>query len=670
MLMYLPLAWLNMYQDLKSIDQYFLNEALSKIQKSVISTQQKLFNDGLMQGCIQLDANHIANNITGYWATQNGNACQQNDQRIQRYKDQITPNEYSSFQFDNGQIYTYYRVLNDKADFIVEGRTNTEMTIWQRIRYVPGFRKALIKDLILVVYIIFAFIFLGVLILAESIRNQFRKSGEDPRWLKIINKVFGFMQLHDLKVLKFANQALMKQNDDLERDKELLETSLEFSILNEIKLQNQKVPYAFQGTVVKVDINGFSKVIAAGHKNATLSLTRALEEYGCELLQRYGGLFEKTVGDEIVVVFKNENSQLNAVAFARDLMEEFSKIEFDFGTEKRKFTLKSSLNSSLITFSKRPSGYGFSGDALTFTTRLLDVVKLKDRNVLSLLKESAADVRELIYFPPVADRFEFKNMNPADGYQIDQFMSFEKAYAEHANLLKFYKSDTAILHIFNKILSESDFEKVKDLLACLSQIQVRRVSPELIQGWKNFIQTLVQSYNAEKISSVPQADFILAQGITLASQLIPNESWDQSCIDLMLSVPRNIQGRVNASVVELLSNKNLVHVVIDQARTFIIPNDQSFRTRGNLLLSQGLFQLSDQVFFGILRMLQSPNELEMATGVYTATQLIKHYKATNPAALETFDQYKKVTQRLQLLRKNKSEQISKRLHEMIDQAVF
>lgn len=663
--MYLPVAWLSVVQTLKQWDHVEILKASTRFQQTVIAANQYLSSNMMIDACISLDSGIVANNILAYWVSDSENTCQKNELIISKFQNMLKQTGITSLAISNGMVVSYYKTKIGKIDFIAAAETNPSKTLIQRLKESPDLRTALYKDILIAIYIIFAFIFLGVLILAESIRNQFRKSGEDPRWLKIINKIFGFIQLHDLKVLKFANQALIKQTDDLERDKELLETSLEFSILNEIKLQNKKVPYGFQGTVVKVDINGFSKVIAAGHKNATLSLTRALEEYGCELLQRYGGLFEKTVGDEIVVVFKNENSQLNAVAFARDLMEEFSKIEFDFGSEKRKFTLKASLSSSPITFSKRPSGYGFSGDALTFTTRLLDVVKLKDRNILSLLKESSEDVKDLIYFPPVADRFEFKNMNPADGYQIDQFLSFEKAYSSQPQFLKFFKSDTDILQIFEKILSEPDFEKVKNLLFCLSEIQVRRASAELILGWKSFVQTLV-----EKQGQMANSEFILAQAITLASQLIPNESWDQSCIDLVLSVPRNIQGRVNASVVELLSNKNLVQIVMNQADTFIIPNDHSFRTRGNLLLNQGLYQLSENVFSELLKMLNSPNELEMGTGIYTAAQLIKHYRATNPAALETFDQYKKVIHRLQYLQKNKSEQISSRLKEMIQDTFF
>ena len=77
---------------------------------------------------------------------------------------------------------------------------------------------------------------------------------------------------------------MIKKTDDLIKDQELLETSLEFSILNVIRTHQEQVPYAFLHTVVNVDINGFSKVIAGGHKNATAVLTTKLEDFGCELL--------------------------------------------------------------------------------------------------------------------------------------------------------------------------------------------------------------------------------------------------------------------------------------------------------------------------------------------------------------------------------------------------
>jgi len=662
--LYLPLAIFAVLDDIELMDLIQLQQSVKQFKNSAAQTQFYINQSRYVEACLAMEAQVNSSSVIATQLISPEASCGINEGLINPFKSMLNPNQITSLQVSDGNTYSYYTQNQNNTQWTIAAKTNPSISVWERIKQSPVLQKAIVTDILLVIYIIFMFIFCGVLILAESIRNQYRRQGKDPAWLRVVNKIFGFIQLHDLKILKEANTALIRQTDDLEKDKELLETSLELSILNEIKNNNQKVPYSFKGTVVKVDINGFSKVVASGHSEVTQSLTQTLEIYGCELLQRYSGLFEKTVGDEIVVVFKGQNPELNAVSFARDLMSEFSKIEFDLGGEKRTFTLKASLSTSQIVFNKRPSGYGFSGDALTLTTRLLDVVKIKDRNILSTLQVSAPDIQNLVTIPAVSERFEFKNMNTAEGYQIDSFLNVQQAYQYQPQLLKYFKSDSAVLFLFDRLKFEKDFEKIKLILGCLSEIKIHQTSDKVVQAWNELVEVLLRQKE-----QIPNYDFVLAQIITLATQLIPNQLWDQKCIQTALSIPRDIQGRVNASIVELLSNKNLVQIVLQNSETFIIPNDTSFRTRGNLLLSQGLYQLNNQVLKDIIKMLNSMNELEKGTGIYTASQLIQYYKVNNPAALETFDDYKKLLRKLKQIQQQSSEKISDRLKEMLQQTL-
>lgn len=524
-------------------------------------------------------------------------------------------------------------------------------------------REALMMDLFIVIYIIFTFIFLGVLILAKSIQNQYRKAGEDPFWLRAINTIFGFLQLHDLKILKLATEANLKKNVDLLKDKDLLETSLEYSILNEIRDQKRQIPYTFLGTVCKVDINGFSKMVGKASSNETQNLTRTLEDFGCELLQRYQGLFEKTVGDEIVVVFKTADSAKLAAAFARDLMQEFSMLEFSFGHEKRKFTLKSSISSSDVTFSKRAPGYGFFGDALTYTTRLLEVVNIKDRNILSCLKKQIPEIQELAVIPFEVRTFEFKNMPSAEGYLIDQFISIEQVYQQNKNqMLKYFRSDSSLIYLLNQTGLETNTEKLHLIFDCFSLTHVRICSTELIQAWIAAIK---------RFETLLKAD----QGLTLAftrlliegAKLIPKSQWNQACTNTLLGLSRNIEGRINASIVDILIEKELYQIAIQYEQSFLIQGDTSFRTDGNLLISQALHQLSDSVLNQILKMVQSKNTNEMSTGLYCAARVILHYQKLNPAKLETYTAYHKLVKHLENLQNRNYANISERLVALLKQ---
>ena len=562
------------------------------------------------------------------------------------------------------------------GDFLFYSQHKTRESAWT-ISYSPviigfftGFKgeysKILIQSIFTtflnVIYIVFMFGFLAVLILSKSIQNKFRKNGNDPIWLKVLNKIFGWLQLQDLKTLQFVASASLKRSELMQKDQDLLETSLEHSILNEIKKNNQIIPYTFRGTVAKVDINGFSKVVSSGNTQISHDLTKILEDSGCELLLRYKGLFEKTVGDEIVVVFKTGDSALLATAFARDLMREFSSLYFVFGSEKRRFTLKSSISSSDLTFSKRAPGYGFLGSALTYTTRLLDVVLIKDRNILSCLKSQVFEVKSLVKIPAELRSFEFKNMTAGEGYLIDQFVTIDEVYDNQMTLIKYFRSNEALIFLLNKVKIESDFEKLNQIFTTFCDISTQVTSSELIQTWIETIKIF-----EKRVLQDPTLTFSFSRLIIEGSRLIPSKQWDARCTEAIISISRFIEGRINASIVDVLIEKDLNNIALEQEKSFLLEDDQSYRTRGNLLINQAILKLTDSIFEKIIKMTNSNNPLESSTGIYCACRVIIHYQKLNPAELETFMSYRKLSKILNHHYVNNNKDISERLLKLIDQ---
>ena len=565
----------------------------------------------------------------------------------------------------------FYRAQEHGVDWFISVNLPLKIEFWKAIFNYSKLRESFFKDIVTAIYIIFAFVFLAVLIFANSIQHRFKRQGRNPLWLRVIKKIFGFLQLQDLRILDLATKEIIQEVDRLEKDIDLLETSLEYSILNEIKQKAKTIPYTFMGTVAKVDINGFSKVIALGDKTGTQRLTQNLEQFGCELLFRYQGLFEKSIGDEIVVVFKGKESDKLATAFCRDLMREFSDVEFDFnaGQEKRKFTLKSAISSSEIIFSKRMSGYGFSGDALTFTTRLMDVVQLKDRNVLSILKEQSDSIEYLIKIPQEVRTFEFKNMNSQSGYWIDQFKTIEECYETTESSLIYFRSNSDIVFLLQKIQIETSIDKVNVILDCLSKITLRETTAQIVSAY-------IQSIILFEQKAVTNERFVISFTylITEGARLVPASAWTQACTDCLLSVSRRIDGRVNAAIVEVLIEKNLFETVSLHHDTFLFPGDQSYRTRGNLLINQALQGLDQDVLSKIMQMMNSKIVLESHTGIYCACHISQYYQAYNPAELLIYNKHDEIIEQLQVVlserkARNNSAAISDRLVEMIQKTL-
>lgn len=649
-IMYLPLSWISFQDSLATIDRLAEEETLSKLTSVQKMTQALLEKNEILEACQRLDAEVLAKNIATYTVIGPESSCYK-PEGMSELPPISENNKAISFNIKNIPL-TFIKFQTQQYQWAISVLTPQKINIYERLRTNLPLRKALISDFLIVIYTVFSFILCAVLIFAESIQNRYRSRGEDPTWLKVLNKIFGFLQLNDMKIIKSATAALVKQNENLNKDIDLLQTSLEFSILNEIKKNNHQIPYTFFGTVAKVDINGFSKVVAAGEALTTQLMTTNLENFGCELLQRYEGLFEKSIGDEIVVVFKGNDSQLKATAFSRDLMFEFSQVAFELNHEKRKFTLKSAIYSSDITFNKRVAGYGFLGNALTLTTRLMDAVTQKNKNILSITEDQFQDISLLVVKPSQTENFQFKNMADQKGYQIDQFKKITDMDDTH--LFKYFRSDSHIIYLLELLYNKTTLIAPDAILDALLKIQIRQTHAETITAWLRNLKSIENMYPSQ-----------IAKTIMLGKNLIPQHQWTPEMTQTLLQIPRDIEGRINASVIDVLMEKNIHALEDENPQSFIIPGDPSARTRANLLMFQAIKEMEDQIFIEILEMIKSSQSQVSKSGIYAACQIIEYYKIKNPAKLETYPHFKEVSELLLQIRSSTKIKLSERLQERL-----
>jgi|GEM_PF-1883570 len=627
-------------------------EQLARVHKEV---KQLIDSGQVLEACERLKAEKSARTIAAYTVISPDMSCYEPDVLAK-----LDPN----FQYGLG----HYKIGDLGISMV---RTDSRGVDWQvsvltpqKFKYLdyaihnPRTLYLMLLDLFQIVIYVFLFVAGVILVQVQMTLNLFKSKDKTPFLFRLVGFLTEKMALKELVNSKAATVALIQKNRSMAKDMDLLETSLEQSILNEIRENNHKIPYTFYGTVAKVDINGFSKVVSSGHSSQSHNLTKFLEDFGCELLQRYNGLFEKTVGDEIVVVFKMEHSDLYATAFARDLMHEFSKVEINLSGELRKFTLKSSISSSQIQFSKRAPGYGFNGDALTYASRLLDMVKDKDRNMLSCMKADAEAVKEIIYLPDELRTFEFKNMKSTEGYLVDQFLNVEQIYRSKPQYLKYFRSDEALTFLLDRIMYEEDLAKVDMVFECFNLTRVRKCSSELRNKWIESIQ----HYQKRTMSDL-KLIFPFSKLIVEGSKLIPKSEWTDECTQTILRIPRNVDGRMNASIIDVLIQKDLNGIALENEKSFVINSDPSFRTRGNLLISKARIELSDEVLGSVRKMLTSENKLEVSTGVFCACSIILLYQTKNPAELEIFSNYRKIIKKLRYLYERSSD-LSPRLSDL------
>lgn len=581
---------------------------------------------------------------------------------------------------DGGFTYqkeVFSRFKFEDIDWIYSIKDYEPLTYYDWLKKDELIRQSLFEQILIVCYIVFTFVFFSVLVRVDSIKQSLKKSGSIPIWQKAFNRIFSALQLNDLATIERASAKVVEENSKLQIENSILERSLEYTLLQEIQKSNQDVPFNFTGTVAKVDINGFSQVVAVGGANTSFELAIELEKLGCEILQRYDGLFEKTIGDEIVVVFRGEDSQLKAVAFMRDLMQAFSKLEFDFGGKKRSFYLKGSFATSEIVFTKRAAGYGFLGDAFTLTTRLMESITNRERNSISFLSNDLSNIQILGQKFEPAQEIQFKNMQKYLVSQCYEFSSFRDVVqskvmnatsgtnefnlpiAFNWNILNLFRSDQNLIdqlewavHSSSGIISNSIFNHV-------SRFEVREASTIFISAIKNCVETLV---NNRDILDRPRK---LSRLLASTLKLVPSHQWNDELTQSILKVPTNIEGRINAGIIELLMEKDPASLQSIDLGQLILADDKSFRTRGQILVLEARLELSSRILKKIINMIESENENESATGLFVASAVVQYYWDRRAAELVMIDEFSRMTLLIFNCLKAGKPKLSERLQEYV-----
>ncbi len=603
----------------------------------------------------------LNSNLFAFQIENNDINCGYHVEVIQKMDSQLSLNRYSDFKSEDSGTLTYFKTKNENASWTIGLRTIPLLSFWNHLKTNSEFRGEFLIDLLLFLYTIIAYTFLTTYLIRKSILSVVRSKSEIAPLYPRLNKVLTFVQDDQLQEYRKLFLVYVRHNDNLRTMLDRSSGSLNATILKKIQDENLILPYHFNGTVVGVDINGFSKLTGKYNELAEV-LTEKIIDMGMELVMRYGGLFSSVAGDEVVVVFDHEHQAMNkkynlqmlGTAFARDLMRDYSNHVFHFLGSDHQFNLKAGIADSEITFKETKAGTIFGGEAFTFSKRLSSSVITENINAMAIL---AADIDHIKYLvtPEPLETFKFKNMGEHKGYQIRKFLNIESAYSDHPELLPYFRSDTDIVFLVTKICVETSIEKLNLIFKYLSEIKTYHVSESVINSWLNSVKNM---YSNNKINNFNKN---FARLIILGKNLLPQKQWSHSMTDAVLNIPRNIDGRINASVIELLVDKNLYETVVPISESFLIASDTSFRAKGELLIARATLELSETVLTEIIEMLQSYNKLQMASGIYVSGQILKYYEEKNPAGLRTYSAYKKIMWELKQIHLKKSDQLSDRM---------
>ncbi|WP_415063180.1 hypothetical protein [Bdellovibrio sp.] len=478
--------------------------------------------------------------------------------------------------------------------------------------------------------VIFALVLYLVLApLFGSIRSVSEKGFISQKLLSWANRLLRFSEFD---TLARASEATYFKLKETEEELALVSSTVTKKLLDEVKQSGHKLPINFDATILRFDLNDYTKTFLNTHPEDMLDLMVRYAAISDELINRHDGLVYQFIGDEFVVVFKNDdknmhNRNLRATCCIRDI---FNSLE-DIGGP-RAFTLKASISTSKLWFMKLPFGYFYAGLALIKSQRMLNEIADKDRNRL-IVESAMTDEIKQIAILNNAQNVLFK------GFSSNETITFVDSFFSETPTEYLPKTDQCIVEIMNSLRQTPD--SAENLIKTLRSFKPGYVSDDVLRAYASTLQIYTSFEIGTKFPTATETFMMVGR------TLIPKGQWTIDLTTSILAIEEGVSPRIYANAIETLLEKVPFATVASSIELLKkkIP-DNYYRLMGNVLSGRIKQEPNRILLKDLLDLLKSNNERLVTTGIWIARDSLPLVLRQNPTKLKIFSEYNRILESL------------------------
>lgn len=515
--------------------------------------------------------------------------------------------------------------LNDDYQLVVGVQYSPDAFV----SYMANLDRAFLIRYLSIMFLIVLGIFVYFL---RDIVGSLRELGQ-----KQDSRSFGKIKAHsreaDLLLRGFS--AYETKTRELEQEKDLYSWQVLPSLRTELQ-SGRKPPYDFACTLVRTDINNFSKIY---NENPVEEFAATINEFFTDVshvVARYGGMIHEFVGDEVIYYFKDEDvghSVATALAAVRDVNDVAARYHATTLKERGyPFTVKSSLAQGRLRFGRFVNGYGLAGPVLIETVRILSHVHEKDGNVVVFdqrhcaaiagvaKSESYANVR-LKGFNDERQLVIYRGHDPVEIY-------LRRADARAMETLNYYRGDQDLLKILTWAKESVDLAGVSRAIGFLRLVKVTKGAVEVQRALVDWIAMLVADVEHHAESSATLR--VLSAALKLFENLVPRgelQGWSENVIKRATELKDR---RVVANALDVLT---WFSAGSEESISEKLTLHEDNRVAANALVHEGMRSLSAFVVKRLYKMLQSKQTGRVASGLYALGEIANHHHRRDPVYL-------------------------------------
>lgn len=568
-------------------------------------------------------------------------------------KTSIAPTEMTAFQFDlhtpNTSISSpsskkyFYAVehISDGSSLVVGLRQAKEEFIETQFSKVQFTLVRYLIGLCALSFAVFAFYFRDI---QQSIREVSRGG----------RKSFGKIQTHsrEAEILIRGLESYDQRTGHLKQEKELLIWQVLPSLRTEL-MSGRTPPYEFDCTLVRADINNFTKIY---NENPVEPFTSTIHEFFTDVshvVARYHGLIHEFIGDEVIFYFKDENcgnSVLAALSAIRDIHSVAERYnEMTLGQRGYPFTIKSTFAHGRLRFGKFVNGYNIAGPSLIETVRILSHVHEKDGNVI-VFDARHLDAIEDAYITKPYATVHLKGFQGekhlvaclSRRHSIEEMLTPSQSTERGTppEFLRYCRSDDDIASMLTWAKKASQSQKpdytavIMELISVIRQVPVTQtngIPQQLLISWID--ELLIEANGPFSLRVLPTL-------IRLAQNLFPKSQYSRDLDQVLRTALTFRDPRVVANAVETLA-----HFQTDYEPNIgeLLARHTDNRITANAIIYEGLHEISSSIIKKLRTMLTSKSAAEIASGLYAYGEISLHHRSKDPVYYRTQVQFQKLS---------------------------
>lgn len=483
----------------------------------------------------------------------------------------------------------------------------------------------------------FVFFFRDIMKLVELMRSGKYQAGAALR------KVSRAAKSREAHLLSQGLAAFQSSTAELEKERKLLSQQVLPSFQRELR-SGKTPPYDFACTLVRTDINNFTKIY---NEHPVPEFVALINEFFVDvghIVAKYGGCVHEFVGDEVIYYFKDEevgDSAAMALAALREINRRAGEYHERATAERgHAFTIKSSLAHGSLHFGQFLEGFNISGPPLIETVRVLSCIQERDGNKIAFEERHCARFRELARLEKYAE-VQLK------GFQGNvQLWSCEEhrdpgeffAWDQETRLrtLRYYRDDRDVCRILAWLKDSRGKAKDENLMTMIEVLRETRMSRsdgEPLRQLLRLLESCLLELGGVGEGETPSVETrrFLASALRLIENFSPLGPIDPAAEHVLLEALRTDDPRIVANGIETLTH--LKREKSEVIKELIFHKDN--RVAANALVHLGMRGLSPLVLRGLRRLIESKNAFATASGIYALGEIALHHRRRDPVYFKT-----------------------------------